>query len=891
MTRERSRAERRFWKPDVSKDIEDELSVHLEMRQREYVERGVDPAEARDIAARRFGDVQSIAAACRDIDERWYREQRRASMWADLRQDVTYGLRVLRKSPGFVLAAVASLSIGIAATTAVFSVFNAFLLRSLPGVRDSARLAEVFTIAPWTNGGASLPESYEYYRQVLTSFSDIAGFSGTTVAITAADQPIVTNALLVTANYFRVLGTAPAAGTLLDTTSSRQAVAIAGHDFAVRHFGSPQAAAGRLLTINGQPFQIGGVTPPGFGGVAPGQIGGDSTSRPQLWLPYEMRAALEPPPDRRVNGGGRQMSMTEGLRIVGRLTPDATLAAARAQAAGVPVHTVRTLPGARPLVTSLGHGPRDTAADVAAAIALIFSVPLIVLAIGCANTANLQLARAAHRHGEIAVRRSLGATRGRIVRQLLIESLLVAGLAGAVGVAGTALLSKIFADAMPIPVPVDGRVLAFALITASLTGMAFGIAPARGATRGDLITPLKDSAGAPAFRRSRLRNGLVAAQIALSLALLVMAGLLTRTLHHLYGVDADREMSQIAAASVDLALLKYDPERHRAFQEELLGRIEQVPGVVAAAIAPFEPFGGSGGLTYQLPERTYSREHRYDHTNGGAALGHFFEAAGLRIVQGRGFRDADRTGEPKVALVTETLARRLSPSGGVIGRRLLVGDGSVPKTEVTIVGVTADARLRLTSQETHAMFLPSPLSYDAYFTLWVRAAGNPSDLLPHIRRVIGQMDPRLPIRRIGTADVWQSRDAHDMRLIATAVGSMGLIALALAGAGVYAVMSYLVAGRRHELAVRLALGATPKQLTSVVAGDGLRLSIPGVVLGTVLSVITAQLARAELLGLSPYDPIALAGVAALLVVVGLVATLIPALRASTLDPLVTLRRQ
>jgi putative ABC transport system permease protein len=288
-------------------------------------------------------------------------------------------------------------------------------------------------------------------------------------------------------------------------------------------------------------------------------------------------------------------------------------------------------------------------------------------------------------------------------------------------------------------------------------------------------------------------------------------------------------------------------------------------------------------------------------------LGRFIETAGLRIVRGRGFTDADRSGVPAVAVVSETLARHVAPSGDVIGRQLLVGDGRIPDTEVTIVGVTADTGLRLESSEdlavrgrgrriegevADAMFLPSPLTYDdPHFLLWVRTAGNPVDVMPHIRAIVRQLDPRLPILQIRTAEWWRAREMRELRWITSGLSAMGVLALLLAGAGLYAVMSYLVAGRRHEMAVRLALGATPRQLIALVAGDGVRLSVPGIIVGALLSALVAHLARAALVGVSPFDPVAFASVAAILLVVALVATLLPALRASKLDPLVTLRRQ
>ena len=435
----------------------------------------------------------------------------------------------------------------------------------------------------------------------------------------------------------------------------------------------------------------------------------------------------------------------------------------------------------------LGRGPKDSTVEIAAIVSIALGIPFIVLAIGCANTANLQLARAAERQAEIAVKRSLGATRGLIVRQMLIESVFVAAMAGALAVLITVWATRLLDGYMPVPCPVDWRVLLFALGVVLMTGIGFGIAPALGSTRGNLTMPLKDSGSTGLHSRSRLRGALVVAQVSLSILLLVMAGLFTRSVRQLQGVGAERDMSHVAAATVDLALLKYTEPRGRAFQEEWLRRIERTPGVVAAAIAPFEPFGLNPGLTYLTDD--YTGRLPYLYTHGGAPLGRFVETAGLRVIRGRGFTDEDRVGTPKVALVSEALAKQISPSGAAVGRRVLVADGLKPSNEVTIVGITADAALQSLRADPQAMFLPSPLNYDSHVTLWVRTAGDPALVLPTIRQIVRDLDPQLPIRGIGTGDTWRAREIEPVRWIASGLGVMGLLAVVLAGAGLYAVMS------------------------------------------------------------------------------------------------------
>jgi predicted permease len=800
--------------------------------------------------------------------------------------DVRHSARALVRSPGFVVAAVASLSIGIAATTTVFSAVNALLFRSLPGVRDSRGLARVYTSAPWLAGGFSPEVSFQHYREVLTSFTGLAGFVTVNVAIGTASEPQVTSAELVTPNYFDLLGVSPVAGRLLDPQDHTQAVTVASYDFAVREFGGATAAIGRVITVNGVALEVVGVAPRGFIGVKAGGLG-QGARRPQLWMAHALRLLML---HRREPLMNRAAAAPDGswVEIVGRLAPGVSMDQAMAQAAAVPPHAIGR-GQARPRVGLLGRGPHDRPGDIAAMVAIALGIPFIVLAIGCANTANLQLARAAQRQAEIAVKRSLGATRGRIVRQMLVESVLVAAMAGVVAVLIAVWTTRLLDRYMPVPCPVDWRVLMFALGVVLLTGVGFGMAPALGSTRNGLTAPLKDAASTAPHARSRLRGALVVAQVSLSILLLVMAGLFTRSLRQLQEVGEDRDMSHVAAATVDLGLLKYPEARGRLFQDELLRRIERTPGVVAAAIAPFEPFGGNPGLTYRTLDYTGPLPFLY--TNGGAPLGRFVETAGLRVMRGRGFTEEDRVGKPKVALVSQALARRMSPSGEVVGQRVLVGDGDAPSLEVTIVGMTADASLRALRGEAHAMFLPSPLSYDSHVTLWVRTAGDPALVLPVIRQIVRDLDPQLPIHRIDTGDAWRAREIEPIRWIVSGLGAMGLLAVVLAGAGLYAVMSYLVLSRRHEMAVRLALGARPADLSRLVVGSALRLSIPGMALGALLAALAARVARVMLFGVSPFDPIAFGVVSLLLTAVAIAATLAPALRAARLDPLATLRRQ
>jgi putative ABC transport system permease protein len=810
-----------------------------------------------------------------------------------LMSDVRFAVRMVGRTPGFTLAAVASLSIGIAATTTVFSAFNALLFRSLPGVAESGRLVHIFEQAPGL-GGVQMPNTaFELYRESMRSFSGVAAFAEKRLVVgRAKGAPSSVRALLASDRYFEVLGTKAAVGRLLDASTAHDPVVVVSQEFARRELGGVAPSVGQAVTLNGHPFQVVGVAPSSFGGIRPGDFGGDAESRPQLWIPLAMGAAIAPE-GKGSNNMNRSLLLDEGssdyVFMFGRLRAGVTFDSARAQVAAVPA---RPMPGRAALrlgLTHLGRGPHDSASVLATIAVLIMAIPLTVLAIGCANTANLQLARAVSRQSEIAVRRSLGASRGHIVRQLLVESLLVAVLAGAVGIAATLVLTKVFAQFVPVPFPVDWRVLTFAAAIISATGLGVGMVPALRATAGDLTAPLRGSGGAPLFRRSRLRSALVVAQIALSLVLLVMSALFVRSLQRLNGLDVDRNLSEVATATINLAPLQYDETRGLAFQQELVARLERAPGVVTAAVVPFQPFGQPSGLVYNLPGRKDPMPYRF--AQGGAPLGRFLETAGLRVLRGRNFSDADRIGTPKVVIISESVAQQIAPSGNAIGERLLVNDGGQPAIDVTVVGITPDTRLRVGTQRPEAMmFLPSPLRYDAAFSVWVRAAGDAEHVLPHIRRVVNDLDARLPMQ-LATAEALRYEAVGPIRWIAGGLAAMGTVAVLLAGAGLYAVISFLVAHRRHELAIRLALGATRAHLIRLVVGDSARLSLTGVIVGAFASAVVARLARALLVGVSPFDPVAFSTVSAVLIAIALAATVFPALRASRLDPLTTLRRQ
>jgi predicted permease len=798
-----------------------------------------------------------------------------------LAADVRFGGRMMRRSPGFTIAAVASVSIGVAATTAAFSTINALVFRSMPGVRESGRLVHIY---PGGHPRAAAEADYARIRESLTTLSSVAAFARTVAAVDAGGNPLVARVVFTSDNYFEVLGARTAAGQLLDSATAHEPAAVVGYGYALQHFGSAERAVERSISVNGQSIRITGVAGPGFVGPRPGDLGDDRSEQPQIWMPLAMRDSVEPQRD-------RIRAERRSVELIGRLARGAAIENVQQQAASLLFRLDSSKPATQALIRPLGVGPNDTAVDAALAVSLIMAVPLIVLAIGCANTANLLIARASQRESEIAVRLALGATRRRVARQLLVESLLVALVAGAVGLTGAIVLTSIFEGLIPVPVPLDWRVLGFALIATTATGLGFGAAPALAAARHSVT--LKDTGIASPRRRTRLRNALVVAQIALSLFLLVLGGLFTRSLGVLQAMDAGRRLSQVAAATFNLDLLQYTPQQGRTFQADLLGRIEQLPGVVSAAIAPVEPFGGDRVVSFR---RASSSSTEMSSTSGRAALGRFLETAGIPVVRGRGFsEDEVRQNEPAVAIISQALADRLFPDADAVGQTLVVSatEGSALHA-VAIIGIAANVRQRPFSRGQRALqtiYLPAPLQYESAFALWLRTSGDPRQVLPDVRALVKQLDSRVPVLDAAPLDTWRERRMAPLPWIATGVAAMGMLAMVLAAGGLHAIVSYIVASRRQEVAIRLALGATRSQLMTLVIRQGLRLTLYGTAAGLLLAGLAAYLGRALLVGMSPFDPIAFGGFSLMLAIVALLSTLAPAIRASRIDPLATLRRQ
>jgi putative ABC transport system permease protein len=831
------------------------------------------------------GGAWPDAFACRAIAARARTRRSAGAMASTLRRDLRDTWRHIVRAPGSAAAAMAALALGMTTLIVAASGLNAVLFRPLPGVDDRDSLVSVFSVRdPSSRPGPRTPGDDEDLRRhaadALAPALEIIANNPNVLAVSVRGEPTVVRAGLVSTNYFRVLGTS-ILGRGLIAGDERAAIAVVSHTFAMRHFGSPEAALGSPIHVGGFQVEITGVAPRYFLGGMPRDVAGGGTQATEIWLPLGLRSIVAP--------GSR--TFMPWVDLTGRLKPGVSKADAQRVAATAPRFRTHEGDLFGLLVRPFGRGPSESAAEVATVVAAVMAVPLIVLLVGCANAANLLLARATTRRGEIAVRRSLGATRGDIVRQLVIESTAIAAAAGLTGASLTVLTSKTLTatGTLAIPVPIDWRIALFTTLIVIATGVLFGFAPAMSATRNDSHDALKDGAHAMAAPRSRMRNALVVAQIALSLALLVVAALFARTFQRLQGIDADASLHTVAAATLNLDVLGYTPAARAAFQRSLIEAAQALPGVTAAATSISEPFSIDCCVRFSLPGDGNNATQRRRSARGGGALGPFIEAAGIPIVAGRRFTEDDRRGPARVAIVTESLAKRTWPDGPWLGQPLRVYNAGKPM-EVTVVGIARSSTLSLHGSDDGAIFLPSPLEVEPWFTLWVRAETDPAPLIPAIRQLVKNLDPRMPIVQIGPAEEYRRRELQPLRLISAGLGGLGFAALLLAAGGLYAVMTFIVTLRGRELGIRVALGARPGTLMLSVLRDASRLAAVGVAVGFGLAALSASVVRVMFMGASSFDPVAFGSAATVLAVVAIAAALGPARRAARVDPMVTLRQ-
>ncbi|MBO0727040.1 MAG: ABC transporter permease [Blastocatellia bacterium] len=819
-------------------------------------------------------------------------------------QDIRFGARMMVKAPGFTLIAVMSIALGIALNAAVFTFVNGMLFKPMP-VRDPERLVALYTTEPNSiyPGGFSYPD-YVDYRDHNQVFSDLF-IHFTTQGLSLKGREGAAEMVcgeLVTGNYFTGLRLDASLGRLFtpedDKRPGGHPVAVLSYAFWRRHFASDPNIVGRIVKLNGYDFTVIGVAKKGFSGTRRfGWI-------PDVYLPLMMYAQAIPGTDESFlsNRGDRRFDVN------GRLRDGVTIEQARAAMNLFAKQLANDYPrtNANLAIGMIPAGAKVQPSEVILGVlskmsGAMMGLVVFVLLVACANVANLLLARATARRREIAVRLALGASRRRLIRQLLTESMMLSMLGGALGLIMAVWLSDLFRFGAPnvdfdtvdfdYDLSLDYRVLVFTVAVSALTGIIFGLAPALQSSRPDLVPTLKgETTGAGRMRRRfNLRNLLVVAQVALSLMLLVSAGLLVKSMRNTQAMNPGFRTDHLMMASVNVGLQGYDEARGRRFYKQLGERLQSLPGVERASFAgplPLDQYDYGANVTIEgrVPKTANERL-----KIGFSITGpDYFETMDTPIVEGRAFTDRDNENAPRVVIVNETMARRYWPNQNPIGKRMRLGGERSPWLEVA--GVARDGKYYSPNEpQTDYFFLPFLQNYDGRMTLIARATGDPEGVIAGIRREVKALDEQLPVYGARNVSEFLDRVIGPSKAIAATVSGFGLLALLLAAVGLYGVMSYAVAERTREIGVRMALGAEPKDLKTMILRQGLRLSLGGAALGLAGAFGLSQLLRSLLYGVSATDPLIFGAVALSLMVVALVACWIPARRATKVDPMIALR--
>ncbi len=804
-----------------------------------------------------------------------------------LLQDLRFGVRMLLKKPGFTLIAVLTLALSIGANTAIFSVVNGLLLRPLP-YAESERLV---LLSEKTREGARHSASYPNYADWRTraqSFEGMAVGWPRSFTLTGGDKAVRAPGYTVNWNFFPLLGVKPQHGRLFTEVDDRYGAArtaIVSHGFWQGRLGGAANVIGQTLRMTNESYTVIGVLPPGF----------EYFEAADVYTPLGLSLA----PDSAFAGRGNSAF---DFYAVARLKPGVTLAQANSEMAAIGQQLAQEFPNVNGGKSAQAERLQDVMSEsVRQSLWILFGAVGFILLIACINVANLLLVRAAERQKELAVRLALGAGRWRIIRQLLSESLLIAGLGGACGLLiGSWMLQGLLALAPPeIPqlsrVGLDNTVLLFTLGIAALTSLLFGLLPALQASKTDLQTALKDGGRlTTGAAREGTRKALLIAEVSLSLVLLVGAGMLARSMYNLLQVELGFNADNVLTMRLSLSGGKYNPQMSRVFYDECLTRVSAVPGVRSAALTHSLPIQGSnwGGVFIAADKPVPSRA-ELPESDRIRVSPNYFETMGIRLVRGRSFTAADTPESAPVAVINETLARHIWPNEDPIGKRIKLGypeDDSPDSPWCEVIGVVNDIKLngveQATSMQTYLLFSQLPAES---LGLVVRAERNPATVASAVEQAIHAIDKDLPIYSIRTMDQLLGNSLAQRRLTLALLASFAALGLLLATVGIYGVISYAVRQRTHELGIRMALGAQTRDVARLILAQGLKLTLIGIGLGLSASVVLTRWMESLLFGVRPTDPLTLGAIALLLALVALVACWLPARRATKVDPMIALR--
>jgi len=866
-----------FRRSRVETELDEELRSYVDLRAAEHVRAGVPPDAARHRALVEVGGIERVKEEVRDV--------RAGELVQTLLRDARYALRSLRRTPVFTATAVITLALGIGASTTVFSVVDGVLLRPL-AYKEPDRLVTLLHLGQ----GSVSPANYLDWRAQLSTFQDVGAAEWWSPNLTDTDQPEKVWAMTLTPSMFPLLGVPAMYGRVFSRDDEAgDHVVVVTHDFWRRRLGAVPKAVGRTITLDGEHYTVIGVMPPSFH-FAPFWV-----TRTDVWAPLDLHA----------RAASRDM---QTLRVFARLKPGVTLAQARADVHAVTARLDSLYPATNRdvRVTPLLE---QVVGDIRPTLAVLFGAVGFVLLIACANVAHMMLARATAREREMAVRSALGAGRGRLVRQLLVESAMLALLGGALGVTLAAVGLKVLIAQSPGSVPrldtvaLDAPVVLFALAVSLGTSVLFGLVPALQHGTRDLSDALRDGArgAGEGARRSKLRSALVASEFALALVLLVGAGLMIRSFRALSHIDAGFDPHGVASMIISVAGSKEEPaERRTSFYQQVIERLAALPGVQSASAINHLPIEGDmWGIPYTVEGQAPPKVGQEPHTTFRVVMPGYFRTMRLPLVQGRDFTDADRMGATPVVIVNEELARLSWPGEDPIGKRIHVAGAPNDTTWQTVVGVAKNAvRMEWTAKPEAEVYVPylqdrmlmqERSSWVAYMTIVARTSGSATVLASQMRGVVAGVDANVPVSDLVTMDDVVAHATagarFDLLLLATFAG----VALVLAAVGIYGVISYGVSRRTHEIGIRMALGASRRELLGMVVGQGLSLALVGAAVGLVGAFALTGWMRSLLYGVRATDPLTFAAVSAVLIIVAIFASWLPARRASRIDPMVALR--
>ncbi|MCC6929018.1 MAG: ABC transporter permease [Gemmatimonadaceae bacterium] len=869
----------------IERDVADELDFHLRERAEALVASGFAPDEALRQAEQEFGDIRGTRRFLTRFDNQTEHMTGRRDYFGDLRQDIWYALRALRRAPGFTATAVLTLALGIGANIAIFSVVNGVLLRPLPFPRPEA-LYRVWSAGP--NDGVTRAAvsavDLDDWRAQRRAILDMGGFwyaaGGSGIDMLGRGEPRRLSAVFTTAGFYGTLAMTPAVGRVPRedelVRGGRDRVVMLSHAFWEKEFGGDSAVVGTSLTLGSEAYEVLGVMPAGLSYPAPDvDVFVPYSTIPDAAIPRIRPTRILDVVARARDGVTRAAVEQELQAITARLAREYPENAALGSATVVPLHEALT-------------------GNVRTGLFLLSAAVMLVLLIACVNVASLQLARGSVRGRELAVRRALGASGGRIVRQLLTESMVLSLVGGVAGVALAALSVRALQALGTRELPrgsessLDGTVLAFALALSVLSGILFGLVPAWRSAASAPQRALRDAArGIAGDGATRLRSGLVVAEVALALMLVAGGAVMTRSFMALLHVDPGFRPDHTVVLNYTLS-----DERHQDYTityQQVLERVRAVPGVVGAASMKDAPLRGVGErIGFRLPGMTIPAGEEGPSAASLHVSDDIFRTLGTRLVSGREFAPTDRRGAPFVMVVNEAFARRWFPGQEALGKSLLFGES----TSAEIVGVVGDIRQRSMAEAAEpTVYIHVPQNGRVRMNLVVRTRGEPLALGPAIRNAIWSVDRLQTITSIFTLDQALGEAVARPRLLMVLMAAFGVLGLALGALGLYGVLSYLVNQRRREIGVRLALGADVGRVRQMVVGYGLRLTAIGVVLGLAGAVAAGRLLGTLVYGVNPVDPALLALVSLTLLGVAAASSWAPARRASLVDPAVTLREE